>query len=66
MEPDRPEQAELSQPNKKPDGPDLGKMARGALGSAWNAVKKAKTTQKGQPMSRGGRVDAPKRGVYNG
>lgn len=62
----KPEQAKPSQPNKKPDGHDLGKMARGALGSAWNAVKKAKTTQKGQPMSRGGRVDAPKRGVYNG
>jgi hypothetical protein len=61
--PDRPEP---TKPNKKPGGPDLGKMARGALGNAWNAVKKAKTTQKGQPMSRGGGISAPKRGVYNG
>ena len=77
--PDRaPKPYSYAKPQRKPSkpgssGPDLGKAAKnlgkkawGAAGDLANAIKKAKTTQKGQPISKGGRIDAPKRGVYNG
>ena len=60
-------------PKDKKPGPDLGKMAKGAgkaamglAGKVGKGIMGAKTTQKGQPMSRGGGINAPKRGVYNG
>ena len=45
---------------------DIGKAGLGLAGDIGKGIMKAKTTGKGQPMSRGGGIEPPKRGVYNG